>query len=92
MGHAATFWDMEVNHEVQTTLRGEGSHKHVYRGAGEPMEPLRGDCEDPCRVRALPSIGLVGRLSRHEASSLSVLKVGVLDAPSHSLGAPEKVV
>lgn len=69
---------MEVNQQVRTTLWGGGSHKHVYRGFGETMEPPKGDGEDPCRVWALPRIRLVERLSRLEPNSL--LKFGVLDA------------
>ena len=56
------------------------------------MEPLRGLDDGSCRARGLPRIRLVGRLTRREPSSLSVLKGGDLDAPRHSLGALGKVV
>ena len=72
--------------------QGRGLQKDVYRGVGEPVEPLQGEGDDSCRIHALPRIRLVGRIIRHEPSSLSFLKGGVLDVLSHSLGALEKVV
>ena len=42
------------------------------------MEPLRGEGDDPYRVSALPRIRQVGRLTRHETSSLCILKGEVL--------------
>ena len=59
-------------------IQRRGLHKDVHRGVGAPMEPLRGEGDDPYRVSALPRIRQVGRLTRHEISSLCILKGEVL--------------
>ena len=63
---------------ISRTHLSEGVTQGCIQRSWETMEPLRGEDDDPCRVRAFPKIRLVGRHTRHEPNYLSTLKDGVL--------------